>query len=136
MLTAHKVQTDIISLLAGSELAQGVSGEIYRYGYRPRNSQKEDIVVIFIDGMPTQIEQGAVTLNIYVPDITPNNDGVDVEDGKRTSAIEEMAARWVKSLTTKRSSYKFNLLSTISTYYDEDAHQHFVAVRMSYEYKE
>lgn len=136
MLTAHKVQTDIMALLADSELCAEVSGKVYREGYRPRDSRLEDISVIFVTGTPAQIEQGAVTLNIYVPDITPYNDGVYVEDGRRTSYIEELASRWVQSLTTSRTNYRFNLLRTISTNNDEAIHQHFVVVQLEYQHKD
>lgn len=135
MLTAHKVQTDIMALLADSELCAEVSGKVYREGYRPRDSRLEDISVIFVTGTPAQIERGAVTLNIYVPDITPYNDGVYVEDGRRTSYIEELASRWVQSLTTSRTNYRFNLLRTISTNNDEAIHQHFVVVQLEYQHK-
>lgn len=136
MLTAHKVQTDIMALLAGSELCAELSGEVYRQGYRPRDSRLEDIVVTFVAGTPAQVERGAVTLNIFVPDITPYDNGVYVEDGSRTSHIEELADRWVKSLTATRTNYKFNLLRTISTDNDEAIHQHFVVVQLEYRYKD
>lgn len=136
MLTAHKVQTDIMALLADSELCAEVSGKVYRAGYRPRDSRLEDIVVTFVTGTPSQVERGAVTLNIYVPDITPYDDGVYVEDGHRTSLIEELADRWVQSLPTSRANYKFNLLRTISTDNDEAIHQHFVVVQLEYRYKD
>lgn len=135
MLTAHKVQTDIMALLAGSELCAEVSGELYRRGYRPRDSRKEDIVVTFVTGTPSQLESGAVTLNIFVPDITPYDDGVYAEDGRRTSHIEELADSWVQSLTASRTNYKFKLLRTISTDNDEAIHQHFVVVQLEYVYK-
>lgn len=136
MLTAHKVQTDIMALLADSELCAEVSGEVYRKGYRPRDSRLEDIVVAFISGTPAQVERGAVTLNIFVPDITPYNNGVYVEDGQRTSHIEVLADRWVQSLTAERANYKFKLLRTISTDNDEAIHQHFVVVQLEYQYKD
>lgn len=135
MLTAHKVQTDIMALLADSELCAELSGEVYRKGYRPRDSRLEDIVVTFVAGTPAQVERGAVTLNIFVPDITPYDDGVYIEDGRRVADIEELASRWVKSLTANKSNYKFKLLRTISTDNDEAIHQHFVAVQLEYDYK-
>lgn len=136
MLTAHKVQTDIMALLADSELCAELSGEVYRNGYRPRDSRLEDIVVTFVAGTPAQVERGAVTLNIFVPDITPYNNGVYVEDGQRTSHIEVLADRWVQSLTTSRANYKFKLLRTISTDNDEAIHQHFVVVQLEYQFKD
>lgn len=136
MLTAHQVQSDIMALLADSELCAEVSGKVYRNGYRPRDSRQEDIVVTFVTGTPAQVERGAVTLNIFVPDITPYNDGVYVEDGRRTSQIEVIADGWVQSLTAARNNYKFRLLRTISTDVDEAIHQHFVTVQLEYRFKD
>lgn len=135
MLTAHKVQDDIMALLRESELVDYVTGEVYRKGYRPRDSRKEDIVVIFVTGTPEQVERGAVTLNIYVPDITPYNNGVYVEDGLRVSQIEHLADLWVQSLKARRTNYLFNLLRTISTMREETTHEHFVVVQLEYTYK-
>lgn len=135
MLTAHKVQDDIMALLRESELVDYVTGEVYREGYRPRDSHKEDIVVIFVTGTPEQVERGAVTLNIYIPDITPYNNGVYVEDGLRVSQIEHLADLWVQSLKARRTNYLFNLLRTISTMREEATHEHFVVVQLEYTYK-
>lgn len=135
MLTAHKVQDDIMALLRESELVDYVTGEVYREGYRPRDSRKEDIVAIFVTGTPEQVERGAVTLNIYVPDITPYNNGVYVEDGLRVSQIEHLADLWVQSLKARRTNYLFNLLRTISTMREEATHEHFVVVQLEYTYK-
>ena len=44
------------------------------------------------------------------------------------------AAKWVTTLTCDRSNYKFRLAATIQTYEDTDIHQHFVSVRLGYEY--
>ena len=135
MLTAHKVQDDIMAMLADSKLTAEISGKVYRKGYRPRDSRLEDVEVLFVNGIPGQVEQGAVTLNIFVPDITPHNNGVYVEDGLRVARIEALADEWAASLVARRSNYRFTLLRTISTDHDEVAHEHFVAVQLEYVYK-
>lgn len=135
MLTAHTIQDDVIALLRDSELVGYITGEVYREGYRPRDSRKEDIVVIFVTGTPDQVERGAVTLNIYVPDITPYDNGVYVEDGLRVSQIEHLADLWVQSLKARRSNYRFKLLRTISTMREEATHEHFVVVQLEFNYK-
>lgn len=136
MKTSKQVQSDIIALLEGSTLASSVSGKIYRgtpdSNYRPRDSRKEDIVVIFTTGIPSEVETGVVTVHIYVPDITPYEDGVFYEDGRRSETIEALAADWVESLTCDRSNYKFKLQQSIHTQANSDIHQHFVVVRLGY----
>lgn len=97
--TGKQIQGDIRRMLAGSKLAEAVSGGVYRNGYRPRDSRKEDIIVTFTTGIPDQIETGVVTVNIYVPDIDPCGNGVFVEDGRRTEQLEALAQQWADSLT-------------------------------------
>ena len=112
-----------------------VTGAVYRNGVRPRDSKKEDAVVTFVTGMAeTAVQNGVVLVNIYVPDIDPYCNGVMVEDSKRTEEIEAAAARWVSTLTCDKSNYKFRLAATIQTYADEEIKQHFVSVRLRYDY--
>lgn len=130
--TAKQVQTDIINLLERSDLVSEISGEVYRSGYRPRDSRLEDAIVIFTTGLPDEIETGVVTINVFVPDIDPFNNGVLVEDGERTSALEALAQSWVDSLSAAMSNYAFELQQTIYTEAEPDINQHFVVVKLKY----
>lgn len=130
--TAKQVQTDIINLLERSELVSEISGDVYRSGYRPRDSRLEDAIVIFTTGLPDEIETGVVTINVFVPDIDPFNNGVLVEDGERTSALEALAQSWVDSLSAAMSNYAFELQQTIYTEAEPDINQHFVVVKLKY----
>lgn len=132
--TAKQVQGDICQLLKDSALCTMISGEVYRNGYRPRDSRKEDAVVAFTAGLPEQIQTGVVTVNIYVPDIDPYDNGVWVEDGERTERMERLAQEWVDSLTAEVSCYKFKLQQTIYTEEEAGIKQHFVVVKLKYEY--
>lgn len=73
--TGKQIQGDIRKLLMDSTLYTQISGEVYRNGYRPRDSRKEDAVVIFTAGLPEQIQTGVVTINIFVPDIDCDDNG-------------------------------------------------------------
>lgn len=130
--TAKQVQTDILALLRGSELAAGISGGVYREGYRPRDSRLEDAVVIFTAGLPGEIQTGVVTVNVFVPDTDPYDNGVLVEDGARTEALEILAQRWVDSLSGSGTDYRFELKHTIYTEAEPDIKQHFVVVKLGY----
>ena len=93
--TGKQVQGDVYQMLKDSALCSMISGAVYRGGYRPRDSHKEDVVVIFTAGIPDQIQTGVVTVNIFVPDIDPYDNGVLVEDGERTAELERYAqGRW------------------------------------------
>lgn len=133
-LTAKDVQGHFYNLLRQSPLAAGISGGVYRAGFRPRDSRLEDAVVIFTAGLPDQIESGSVTINVYVADIDPDHDGTWVENGARTAAIERMAADWAGSLTAAGSGFKTSLMQAVHTQEEPQTRQHFVVVRLAYEY--
>lgn len=132
--TGKQIQTDVLALLKSGSLPSLISGKVYRKGYRPRDSKLEDAIVIFTTGLPGQIETGVVTVNIYIPDIDPYQNGVLVEDGQRSEALEKAAAEWVESLTAAVSNYRFKLQQTIYTEEEPEISQHFVVVKLKYEY--
>ena len=132
--TSKQVQGDIYNFLRNSTLSSMISGGVYRKGYRPRDSKLEDAVVIFTAGLPDQIQTGVVTVNIFVPDTDAFENGILVEDGQRTESIEKLADDWVKSLNASVSCYKFRLQQTIYTDEEQDIKQHFVVVKLAYEY--
>ncbi len=132
--TGKQIQGDIRTMLRASSLASAISGEVYRNGLRPRDSQKEDAVVTFTTGTPDEVQEGVVTINIFVPDTDPYDNGVMVEDTERTEELESLADEWVKSLSAAKSCYKFRLLQTIYTEEEAAINQHFVVIKLHYRY--
>ena len=131
--TAKDIQTDFYTLLKDSDLAAMVNGIVYRDGFRPRDSKKEDIVIIYSVGEDDgEIQSGIVTLNIYVPDILPYKNGTMVENAARTAKIERAAQEWYESIRGVMPEYIFRLYNTIHTTADEDINQHFVVVQVKY----
>lgn len=133
-LTSRQVQGDVYRLLRNSLLAKMITGEVYREGMRPRDSRKEDAVVIFTTGLTGEIQSGVVTVHIYSPDIAPWGNGVRVENMARTEQLEQLAQQWADSLTARDSCYLFRLQQTIYTEADLELHQHFVVVKLVYRY--
>lgn len=130
--TSKQIQGDIYQLLIDSNLASELTGSVYRRGYRPRSSRKEDAIVIFTTGLAGQVQTGVVTINIYVPDIDPYNNGVYVEDGARIEYLEVKAQEWVEDIRFQTSEYKFQLQQTIYTEYEPEINQHFVVIKLGY----
>lgn len=134
--TGKQIQGDIYTMLRNSKLARSLNGGVYRSGFRPRDSRKEDAVVIFTTGTADEVQSGVVTINIFVPDIDPDGNGTWVENGRRTEQIEVLAQEWFDSLTADKSNYKFSLNQAITTDAEEAIRQHFVVVRLNYDYYE
>ncbi len=133
--TAIEVQLDIIELLKDSILANAITGGIYHKGLRPRDSKLEDLIVIFTTGLPNQIQEGIVTLNLYVQDIDPYNNGVLVENMARTSELEKLVQSWFKSVDVENKfNYGFWQTQTIYTEKEIDTPQHFIVAKFMYRY--
>lgn len=129
--TGHQIEGDVFRLLKASPLCAMISGKVYRQGTRPRDSKKEDVVVIFTGGLTEQIQSGVVTINIYVPDKTPNKNGVYLEDGARAEVLETAAQAWVESLAS-HPYYDFSLQKTIYTDDEPEIHQHFIVIKLKF----
>lgn len=132
--TASEIVGDIIALIRDSELAASVSGEIYREGSRPRDSKAEDISVIFTTGEMGQMQDGVVTINVFVPQIAPFDDGVFVPDSARLEEIEAFGQRMVDSWTADRSDYRFTQNGTIRSQHNDERRESFVVIRLAYRY--
>ena len=132
--TSRQIQGDVYRKLLKSPIAETITGGVYREGLRPRDSPNEDAVVIFTAGVTGDIQSGVVTINIFVPDIDPYDNGVLTEDSARTEEIERAAQRWVDSLSTRDSNYRFRLQQTIVTDEAPELHEHFIVVRLEYDF--
>ena len=132
--TSKQVEGDIYKLLRDSTLFTLISGNVYREGMRPKDSDKEDAVVIFTAGVPGQIQTGAVTVHIYVPAADPYDDGTLTEDGERCEEVERLAQAWVDSLTAEVSCYMFEQPQTVHTAWNDEIKQSFVVVKLNYRY--
>lgn len=132
--TAKEVLNELRELVLNSSLAETLSGKVYMQGQRPRDSVKEDIILIFTAGTAEQIQSGFVTLNIYVPDIDIYQDGTTTENNGRTQEIERAAQSWVEGLTAARNNYIWDLNGMITSYPDENLKQHFVSIRLHFRY--
>lgn len=130
--TGSEVTGDLLALLKASPLASMIDGGIYRAGLRPRDSRKEDLVVIFTTGIHGDIDKGIVTLNLYVPDL--ELEGVTVANGQRCEALERALYNWVSHLGAAQTPYLLRLKSVISTEPAPEIQQHFVAVKLEYRY--
>lgn len=131
--TGQQIEDDIFGFVKAGPLAAMISGDVYKFGTRPRSSDKEDIIVKFVEGFDGQIQDGTVVINVYIPNVDPYSDGVFVRNITRCKAIETAADAWVRTLTTSVSNYRFRLSHTIQTVEDFDINQHFVTIRLKYQ---
>jgi hypothetical protein len=130
--TGQPIEDDIYGMVNASSLPSLITGKVYKFGMRPKDSPKEDAIVKFVTGLDGQIQEGVVVVLIYVPDFDFYDDGVMRKDITRCTEIERAAAEWVASLTAEKSDYKFRLAQTIYTEEEPSIHQHFVSIRLNF----
>lgn len=136
-VTSREVTTYIYKLVKNSYLAQKVSGRVYHAGMRPKSFREddylyEDIVVSFTAGVGGDIQEGVVTILVFVPSIVDPDSGRHLENMRRTAELEHIVQRWVDSLTD--GHYLLRLKDTIATYYDSEIRQHFISIRLYYKH--
>ena len=138
--TGKEIEGDVLRLLRDSVIVTGdgqragISGSVYRQGLRPRDSQEEDMIVIFTTASADQFQQGVVTVNIYIPDILNSKTGVSVENGRRCEEVERLTQDAVDALTARRSNYLFGLERAIHTTRDIEINQSFVVAHLQFKY--
>lgn len=133
-LTGYQIADDIIRLLKGTPVASEAKGGIYHGGQRPRDSQKEDIVVIYTTADAAQFQKGVVTVNVYVPDIRNSHRGVLVTDVRRCGELEAALRSSVDSLTADKSGYLFSLREAVHTQRDDNIQQSFVVAHIGFKH--
>lgn len=146
--TGKEIERDVFTLLQTSYIVtgkgevgaagrvDGINGGVYRANQRPRDSKLEDMVVIFTAATSRQFQEGVVTLNIYVPDIYPFNDGLPRENGERCEQLERLAQDSVDALTASLSDYLFCVEPnrSIHTQREDEIHQSFVVVPLFFRF--
>ena len=132
--TAKEIQSDFVAMLKASSLATAVNGEVYRHGYRPRDSRKEDIDVIITSATAQQMQEGVVTVHIYVPDVDPYGNGVLVEDGERTAQLERLCQDWLDTHPERDTPYVCYIYDAVSTIEFADIQQHAVVMQIRFKY--
>ncbi len=133
--TSKEIQGDVYKLLKNSTLSKAINGKVYKAGYRPRGSEKEDIVVVFTAGLSEQIQTGIVTVLIFVPDVPNRANGIMLENGERIEVLERKSLEWFEQLkSSDNGGYLFTLMSTIQTNEDIDQKQHFISIRLKYKF--
>lgn len=142
--TGKEIEGDVLALMrrsyivtgrdSGSGNIPGIRGGVYRATMRPRDSKAEDMTVMFTTATAEQVQEGVVTLNIFVPDILNRANGVTAEDGERCEQIERLAQDSVDWLKADKSNYLFSLERAIHTNRNPEISQSFVVVPLRFRY--
>lgn len=135
MKTGNEIEAEFYQAVKNTTLAAQVNGEVYRDDFRPRDSVKEDIIVRLTAVTSGQVQSGVVTLLIYTPDIqVRGKSGVRKRNSARLTELESLAAQAVEEIAESLDGYDQVMTETGIRSYRDDNEQHFVSVRISFEY--
>lgn len=107
-----------------------IEGNVYKANERPMDVQSEDCCIAVIAGNALQIQEGDVVVNIFVPDIM-NIEGLWKENRVRTEVMERIL-EGLPMLLTSMGDVRFIASGMILTLAEEDIHQHFASIKMSF----
>ena len=121
---------DLFPIIRDSGLMSIVNGKLYKDGtMRPLNSNKEDVIMTFKTGLDGQFQDGAVVINIYVPDIDINAGGKS-KNSPRTTEISKACYE----IFDKKSfgNYLFWYGNMVNTFREDAIDQHFVSIDLRF----
>ena len=135
--TAPQILSMLVSALGvlRQNEALSFSGDLYRNGFRPLDSKKEDCVVSFIVGDEGQVvQQGNCSVNIYVKD-RKGTDGMFYENTDRLTALSEELRNVDRQLTAISPEFNWHHDGIITIEHEESIHQHFVSCMLAFNAK-
>ena len=131
--TGQQIVSDVYALLRDGPTVRAITGGLYRGGLRPRDSRREDLVVHFTasDAGP-DVQEGTVTLNLFVPFLEAPSGGVPTEDSARCEALETILSAELESWGAVVSDYRWRLRSAVHTQRDDQLHESFIVARLGF----
>lgn len=135
MKTGLEVESDIFEMMQCSPICLIVNGQMYKGETRPFQDKntiaKEDIVIRYLAGISSQIQNGVVIVNVYCTYIKMGGE-VLMRNTSRCQELEQKLSETLYYLKTLHSEYKFDFDSTIQTYNEDEIGQTFSTLRIRY----
>lgn len=133
ILTEDEITLLVYKSIMASDIPGVIDGDVYYGGDRPKNSEKEDITLVFTTGGASQMQEGIVTVLAYVKDLQ-DKDGTYLQNRRRTMELGRILTDWGDSLgATGIPGFLWKVKEAPRTFPDREfTHQHFVSLALSY----
>jgi hypothetical protein len=122
---------DIVwTALDASALKAAITGDISKHRRTP-NSTKEDIVINALPISGAQIQEAIVNVNLHVPDIKVNKNGMDdfMPNHTRLKALCNIALNALQD--NWGEDYNFDVQQQ-NLFRDEEANDHYINIRLEF----
>lgn len=133
--TWSTIEGDFYNAIKQTELAKAISGDVYKFGIRPKGSKKEDTVVKVSALDAKQLQSGTVSVITYLQPLTKADDGWVVPDKGRIAEIEALTDSLPDELMRLMPDYDgIKLFDGVGNYYEDDTEEYFVSVKIKFDY--
>lgn len=135
-LISQDVETILYKILNGSaEFKSSISGQVYKDGYRPTNSGKEDVSISVLAMSQDNPQIAVVNLNCHVPDLMQSVSGSpeNVPNSPKLKLIAEEAKATIDEALTNPLYKDFSLRVDYQKTFknqDPEAREHFQNLRI------
>jgi hypothetical protein len=106
-----------------------INGSLYKAGTRVVVPNKESITVGVLNGTSSQVQEGTVNVNVFIPNVTAT-DGRTYCDFERCLEVEKMLSDLDKRLNNGEIYYEISEM--IKTNQEPNTEEHFVNVSLRY----
>jgi hypothetical protein len=128
-MTSAEVIDEIYKQLNVSPLKTAINGGIYKL-QRPKDSVKEDVVINCLGMDGEQLQKGMVNVNVFVPDIPVNINGVQQKQ-PNFSRLKVLSTLAISEATGRKSGYWFDK-DQDRIFKDDNSEQHFSNIRIRF----
>lgn len=124
------IKDDIYKWLKSSVLMKSVTGKLCKSGVRPKDSEKEDVVINVVSNNISQSQSAIVNVNVYVNDV--NRDGVSEEN---TIRLRELCQLALNSMEVGFSDGWRFYMESQRVIVEENINEHTINNRLFYQIK-
>ncbi len=133
--TFSDIEQDFYNAIKKTTLAHEVSGAVYKYGIRPKGSKKEDVIVKVAALTAKQMQEGTVSIMVYLQPQSVHTDGWIVPDKRRIALIERLVDKLPDELLKLLPEYNgIRLFDAVGNYAEPDTEEFFVSVKIKFDY--
>ena len=134
---SHDVETAVWKMLNGSIVKTTITGGIYKEGFRPTNSKKEDISIAVLSMTQDNPQLAVVNVNVFVPDTEQKINNV-LEKIPNTARLAELAEKIKSAIDTALVAPQFLGIAFKVNYQrvfanqDNESKEHFNNLRIEF----
>lgn len=133
--TWSDIEQDFFNAVKQTALAHAITGDVYKFGIRPKGSKKEDVIIKVSALNASQVQEGTVAVMVYLQPLKKHSDGWIVPNKRRIAEIETLVDALPEELLPLMPDYSgIQLFDGVGNYAEPDTEEYFVSVKIKFHY--